>query len=91
MYYLKAENYASDLSAGVEVPADSFYLFVLQITLTEQGLGSVSEVIQAVYQYAYLLANMSEAEFGEKWRDYVDVSKVVFDYAENESPEDYTK
>lgn len=88
---LKESNYASDLTAGVEVPADSFYLFSVQLTLTDQGLGNVSKVISSVFQYAYLLANLSESDFNKMWQDFVDVKTVVFDYAEDKSPEEYTK
>ena len=89
--HLKARNFASELSSGIEVDADSFYLFSVQITLTEQGLGNVSDVVQAVFKYAYLLANMTEGQFEEMWCDYVEVNKVVFDYAEKKSPEEYTE
>jgi len=87
--YLKGRGMATALRAGIEVAADSFYLFRIQATLTESGLGVVSEVIQAVFHYTYLLANLTEEEFEEKWSDYVTVSGVTFDYAENQSPNDY--
>jgi insulysin len=86
---LLRRGYASDLDADVEVEADSFELFVLQITLTDSGLENVSEVVQAVFYYTHLLATMSEEEFEQKWEDYSEVETISFDYAEKEAPNDY--
>ncbi len=59
------------------------------MTLTEDGLEDVAKVVQAVFQYSYLLANLTEEEFQQKWEDFREVAKVNFDYAEKESPNDY--
>lgn len=89
LHYLRDQGMASGIGAGIEVAADSFTLFSLQITLTDCGLDGVAEVIQAVFHFTHLLANMSGEEFERKWEDYVQVAKVNFDYAEKESPNDY--
>ena len=80
---------ASSLTAGTEVDADSFHLFSLQVMLTEEGLDCVSEVISSVFQFTRLLTNMTEMEFDEKWNDFINVSRINFDYAEKKSPNDY--
>ena len=51
LYYLKQGNWANSLSAGSEVDADSFTLFVVSIELTEEGLSHTSEVVASVLQY----------------------------------------
>lgn len=89
MSYLQTRGLASAVLADAVVNADSFFLFSLQITLTDAGLANVSDVIQIVFQFTHLLENMTESEFQTEWDDYVSVSEVVFDYAEKLSPNDY--
>ena len=89
LYYLRQEGLAITISSGVEVAADSFYIFSLQVTLTDAGREKVGDVIQVVFHYAYLLANLTEAEFDVRWGDSLNVSEVNFDYAENQYPNDY--
>ena len=75
----------------MEVAADSFYLFKLQITLTEGGLANVSQVIKTVFEFMNVFKNMTSDEFESKWEDYIRVSLVTFDYKDKESPSDYVK
>ena len=39
------------LSVGSEVNADSFSLFMVNIELTEKGLGRVPDVVKTVFQF----------------------------------------
>ncbi len=88
--YLQRRSLASALEAGVEVTADSFYLFKLQITLTDEGLANISQVIRTVFQFLNHFKNISD-ELHSKWSDFVNVNQVVFDYKERQSPSDYAK
>ena len=87
--YLQTRVLATALVAGVEVGADSFYIFKLQITLTDAGLENVSNVIRTVFQFIQLLDSMTEVEFDLKWDDYIIVNEFLFDYAEKASPSNY--
>ena len=89
MSYLRLRALASVILANVEVDADSFYVFKLQIILTDAGLENVSDVIQTVFQFTQLLDSMTEVEFEPKWADYINISEVLFDYAEKALPNDY--
>lgn len=89
LYYLRQEGLATDLTSGIEVAADSFTIFSLQITLTANGRGDVGSVLQAVFGYAYLLANLTEDDFDMHWDDFINTTKITFDYAENSYPNDY--
>ena len=80
---------AFSLAAGTELATDSFHLFSLQITLSDRGLDSISEVVHSVFSFTHLLSNLTEADFSDKWEDFVNVNKVTFDYAEKQSPNDY--
>ena len=91
MQFLQTRSLASALSAGVEVNADSFSLFRVQITLTEEGLANVSDVIQIVFQFLRLLQNMTAEEFQTKWDDVIRVGEVLFDFAEKQYPNVYAQ
>ena len=51
LQYLKSESLAVSLSAGLEVSADSFSLFLVSIELTEKGLGRVPDIVKTVFQF----------------------------------------
>jgi insulysin len=55
MSYLKAENLALDLNAGIEKQMNSFNRFIMDITLTEKGMKNYEQIIEAVFQYAKII------------------------------------
>jgi insulysin len=90
LQYLKSESLAVSLSAGLEVSADSFSLFLVSIELTEKGLGRVPDIVKTVFQFISLLSSQSESQMKSLWDSHVAVSRVVFDHSEPEEPSDYT-
>ena len=89
--HLQRQNFASAVAAGVDVAADSFYLFKLQVTLTEEGLGSVGQVVKNVFEFLNSFRNLSKVEYEQKWMDFIEVSEVAFDYKEKSSASDYSE
>lgn len=49
--YLKAEDYAMDLSAGGDHELDCLSDFTLCVTLTKKGLANTDKVIDACFKY----------------------------------------
>ena len=49
--YLKAEDYAMDLSASDENELDCMTTFSVTITLTKKGLDNTDKVIDAIFKY----------------------------------------
>ena len=49
--YLKRRTWASSLTVGSEVDADSFSLLVVSVEVTEEGLPHVSEIVHSVFQF----------------------------------------
>lgn len=49
--YLKAEDYAMDLSAGGDHELDCFSDFTITITLTKKGLANTDKVLDAIFKY----------------------------------------
>ena len=84
-------NYATSLSAGVEVETDSYSLFVAQIELTENGIRNVSEVVRVLFQHIARFQSLSEGEFNQLWADFQPVSQIRFDYSERATPIDYVR
>jgi len=49
--YLKAEDYAMELSAGGSHELDCFSDFSVSITLTKKGLANYEKVLDAIFKY----------------------------------------
>lgn len=49
--YLKAEDYAMDLSAGGDHELDCLSDFTITITLTKKGLANTDKVLDATFKY----------------------------------------
>ena len=90
-YQLKIRNYATSLSASVEVETDSYSLFVAQIELTENGIRNVSEVVRVLFQHIVRFQSLREREFNQLWADFQPVSQIRFDYSERATPIDYVR
>jgi insulysin len=56
--YLTKEGYAMSLSAGEDHEMGVFSDFTVKIGLTKKGLANYEKVIQAVFKYAYRLAEV---------------------------------
>jgi insulysin len=90
-YELKIMNYATSLSAGVEVETDSYTLFMAQIELTENGIRNVSEVVRVLFRHIVRFQSISAGEFNQLWADFQPVSQIRFDYSERATPIDYVR
>ena len=73
----------------MEVDTDSYTLLVLDITLTESGLRSVSDVIGTVMRYVSVINETTSGQWQEKWNDYVDIRSVKFKYAPKDDPDSF--
>jgi insulysin len=87
--YLKASSWATLLSAGSEVDADSFTLLTVNIQLTVKGLDHVSEIVRSVFEFIRLLSNQTDESLKTLWDEHTSVSQVVYDYSEEAEPVDY--
>ena len=59
LQYLKKLSWATSLSVGSEVDADSFSLLVVNIEMTVQGLEHVLEIVNSVYHFIRYVLCMS--------------------------------
>ena len=90
-YKLKTLNYVTTLSTSVEVQADSYTLYTVQIELTDRGIRNVSEVVRILYQHIARFQSINESEFSRLWQDFVAVSQIKFDYSERAKPINYVR
>ena len=70
---------------------DTYSLLVIDISLTEQGLVNISEVISTVIQYAMLLQKVNKDEWKCQWNEFVDIQYVNFNYSSKISPDSYVR
>ena len=73
----------------VEVDTDSYTLMVVDISLTEEGLQSVSEVVGAVMQYVSVISHTNTKELVNKWNDFVSIQSINFEYAPKDDPDSF--
>lgn len=86
--YLESQNLATTVIAKLNTRADSFYLFRLDIQLTDAGMKKLKEVIKSAFEYIHILKRMSTSEFSQQWNNYIEVGQVVFDYFGDSSSEE---
>ena len=88
--YLRQQNWATDLSAGLELETESYDLMYISITLTDAGVRNASSVIGVVMKYVMILRNLNNSVMSSLWEDYVQLSMLNFDYAAKIDPATYT-
>ena len=76
---------------GTDVSTDTYTFVALDVTLTQNGLSHISEVIAAIIQYIKLLQNLNESEMKQHWNDFVKVATINFDYYTKISPDKYVR
>ena len=88
---LKHLEWASDLCAGIIDQTSAFWLFEISITLTEAGLhagsGNGLEVARAVFSYLDMLRSSRPQKW--IWDEMKAISKIKWDYLEEEDPSEY--
>ena len=87
--YLRLQNWATDLYAGVELETESYDLVYVSIRLTDNGVRHASNVIRVVMQYVKILCNMDDNKMRSLWNDYIQVATLNFDFEGKTSPSGY--
>eukprot|EP01006_Ploeotia_vitrea_P044505 TRINITY_DN66835_c8_g9_i1.p1 TRINITY_DN66835_c8_g9~~TRINITY_DN66835_c8_g9_i1.p1 ORF type:complete len:1085 (-),score=521.06 TRINITY_DN66835_c8_g9_i1:2330-5323(-) len=86
---LKERGWANSLSAGLQQSTTSFCSFGVTITLSEQGLNHVDDIMKIVYDYIALLHRADSATWMRLWEEERDVSAMDFRFKGKESPSSY--
>ena len=76
---------------GTDVSTDTYTFVALDVTLTQNGLSHISEVIAAIMQYIKLLQSLNESEMKQYWNDFVSITTINFDYFTKISPDKYVR
>ena len=85
--YLKAEDYAMDLSTYCDHNNDCLTDFNTTITLTKKGLANTDKVIDAVFKYIQRLKEVGPQEW--VFEEAKKVGTITFDFAEKDDPMGY--
>ncbi|KAG2516513.1 hypothetical protein BBO99_00005782 [Phytophthora kernoviae] len=87
--YLKENEWANSLSAGLFRDNEDWGLFSVKIDATDAGIKQVNDVVEAVYQYVQILQR--ESPF-EDWifRETQDLALQDFRFKSKESPIQYS-
>ena len=84
IWYLQNLRLALRLQSKFSVTTKSFYIFQIDITLTEAGLKRVSFVIKSVFQFMNMFIKMSETEYAKLWKEFIDVANIKFHFPTSE-------
>ncbi|OVA03856.1 hypothetical protein BVC80_8261g1 [Macleaya cordata] len=91
LFFLKAKEWASSLSAGVGEEGmhrcSIAYIFSMSIHLTDSGLEKVYEVIRVLYQYLKLLRQTDSQQW--IFKELQDIGNMEFRFAEEQPQDDY--
>ena len=79
--YLHSCNLVSMIYSVLKVHTTTFYMYSIQIILTDEGMSKVFLVIKTVFDYIDKLKTMSDEEFYTQWRELIKVTTFKFDYA----------
>lgn len=89
--FLKQQDWATELCAGITEQTSAFWLFEVTITLTEKGLhagaGFGTCAAQALFGYLDMLSSSGPQKW--IWDEMKSISKIKWDYLEEEEPSEY--
>lgn len=89
--FLKQQDWATELCAGVSEQTSAFWLFEVTITLTEQGLyaglGCGLSAAQALFGYLNMLRSSGPQRW--VWDEMKSISKIKWQHLEEEDPSEY--
>jgi len=82
--YLQSLNLAIGIDAEFSLKSDSFYIYELNIRLTDKGFKKISYVIKTVFQSLSTFMRISENHFNKLWEDFIGVADIKFHFPTNE-------
>ena len=85
--YLKAEDYAMELSAGGDDELDCMSDFSITVTLTKKGLANTDKVINAVFKYIQRLKEVGPQQW--VFEESKKIGAMSFAFAEKGQPINY--
>ena len=89
--YLKMKLWASSLSAYTEVDTDSYTIYSVEISLTEEGLVHVKSVVAVVFQYIRILRNVNDDQWGQMWKEHIDSNNILFNNRDKSKPYNFVR
>lgn len=84
--FLKAQGYATALSASPASSYITFSFFEVDVTLTEKGAKNIKAVTQCVFAYLSLIVKASDDELARLARENADLTKMEFTFKAKENP-----
>jgi insulysin len=84
---LRKRGWATSLSAGTDVDMESFSMFQIQLSVTDEGLPHINHVVDLVFDYIELIKKNGIRK--EIAQDIIDVYTVNFHYRPKSDPASY--
>jgi len=76
--YLKEKGWASAVSAGTDWSVEYFYTFMVDISLTQEGLANIDEIVAAVFYYLGMISHSDDRVLARAFAEMKQLHDIKF-------------